>query len=490
MRQLFNYIDGVWTGPADDAGRIPSMNPYTGERWAEISQARSETVDMAVAAATRALRKWRRVSGTERSALLQRLAALIDDNAERLALLETTDNGKVIRETRNQRSFCARNYRFFAGCADKLYGSYIPLDNYDSVDYVAWEPVGVCALLTGWNSPLQLLSNKLAPALAGGNTVVIKPSELASVTTLEFMRLVEQAGFPPGVVNVVTGDHKVGAALCASPNIHKISFTGGSETGRIVMTAAAQNLVPVTLELGGKSPNIIFADANLKRAVIGAIAGVFAATGQTCMAGSRLLIQEPVAAQVLDALVGRAKEIRMGDPRDPETEMGPVCSAAQRDRVLSMVAQARADGARLLTGGDSPRGLGSDLFVSPTVFDQVSPQMALFRKEVFGPVVAVLPFTDEEQALALANDSDFGLVAGIWTQDISRAHRMAKALEVGTVWINTYRMSVSQAPAGGIKQSGFGKERGWLGLMEYIKAKNVMLDYSDLDRDPFTIQTQ
>jgi aldehyde dehydrogenase (NAD+) len=289
---------------------------------------------------------------------------------------------------------------------------------------------------------------------------------------------------------VVTGDHKVGAALCASKNIHKISFTGGSETGRIVMTAAAQNLVPVTLELGGKSPNIIFADANLKRAVTGAIAGVFAATGQTCMAGSRLLIQQPIAAQVLNALVGRAKGIRMGDPRDPETEMGPLCSAGQRDRVLSMVAQARADGARLLTGGDSPLGLGSDLFVSPTVFDQVLPNMALFRKEVFGPVVAVLPFTDEEQALALANDSDFGLVAGIWTQDISRAHRMAKALEVGTVWINTYRMSVPQAPAGGIKQSGFGKERGWLGLMEYIKAKNVMLDYSDLDRDPFTIQTQ
>jgi len=324
VKRYGNFIGGAWSEAARSF--IPSCNPYTQQPWAEIPEASEQQVHDALESARRAFLAWRRVSGTERSRLLHRLAALLDQHADRFAVLETTDNGKVIRETRNQMGFAARNYRFFAGFADKLYGSYIPLDSYESVDYAAWEPVGVCVLLTAWNSPIQLLSNKLAPALAAGNTVVIKPSEYASVTTLEFMNLVQEAGFPPGVVNVVTGDGAVGALLCSSPVVARISFTGGTQTGRAVMRSAAQNLLPVTLELGGKSPNIVFADADLERAVQGAVAGIFGATGQTCMAGSRLLVQESVFDDLLGAIVERAKRVVMGNPLDPATEMGPVCT--------------------------------------------------------------------------------------------------------------------------------------------------------------------
>ena len=491
MLQYSNYINGCWTAHAG-SHRIASYNPYTQQPWAEITQASDEEVNAAIIAARRALTSWRHVNGTQRSRLLHRLADLIDQHADRLAKLETTDNGKGIRETRNQMNFAARNYRFFAGFADKLYGSYIPLDNDEAIDYAAWEPVGVCVLLTAWNSPLQLLSNKLAPALAAGNTVVIKPSEYASVTTLEFMKLVEEAGFPPGTVNTITGDARVGAALCMSPLINKISFTGGTETGRAVMRAAAQNLVPVILELGGKSPNIIFADADLERAVSGAVAGIFGATGQTCMAGSRLLVQREIFDDVVNALAKRAEAVVMGDPLDPATEMGPVCNQKQLDHILGMIAVARSAGARLIAGGNRARGPALDrgLFVEPTIFCDVNSEMEIAREEVFGPVLAIMKFADESEAVTIANDSAYGLVAGVWTRDVSRAHRMAKALEAGTVWVNTYRTSVCQAPAGGTKQSGFGRERGWHGLIEYMQVKNVMIDYSSDARDPFTIKTQ
>lgn len=484
------FIGGRWTG-ADRPQHIPSLNPYTQEPWAQIAQANECDVEDAIEHARRAFAAWRRVSGTERARLLLRLADLLEHHGERFAVLETTDNGKAIRETRNQMSFAARNYRFFAGFADKLYGSYIPLDSYEMVDYAAWEPVGVCVLLTAWNSPIQLLSNKLAPALAAGNTVVIKPSEFASVTTLEFMNLVQEAGFPPGVVNVVTGDGKVGSTLCASPRVARISFTGGTQTGRAVMRAGAQNLVPVTLELGGKSPNIIFADADLERAAQGAVAGIFGATGQTCMAGSRLLVQENVFEQVVGAIVERARRVVMGNPLDPATEMGPVCTQRQFDQILAMIGRAQKDGAQLLAGGKRASGEAVDKgwFVEPTVFGGVRPGMQIVDEEVFGPVLAAMHFSDEDDAIRKANDSAYGLVAGVWTSDVNRAHRMSKALEAGTVWINTYRTSVSQAPAGGTKQSGFGRERGWHGLLEYVQVKNVMIDYSGAARDPFSIKT-
>lgn len=489
MKRYGNFIGGAWSEAA--CSFFPSFNPYTQQPWAEIPQASEQQVHDALERARRAFPAWRRVSGTERSRLLHRLAALLDQHADRFAVLETTDNGKVIRETRNQMSFAARNYRFFAGFADKLYGSYIPLDSYESVDYAAWEPVGVCVLLTAWNSPIQLLSNKLAPALAAGNTVVIKPSEYASVTTLEFMSLVQEAGFPPGVVNVVTGDGAVGHLVCSSPLVARLSFTGGTQTGRAVMRSAAQHLVPVTLELGGKSPNIIFADADIERAVQGAVAGIFGATGQTCMAGSRLLVQESVFENVVGAIVERANRVVMGNPLDPATEMGPVCTEKQLKHILTMIENAKAAGARLVAGGKraSRPDLDRGWFVEPTVFRDVHGEMEIAREEVFGPVVAAMPFKDEDQAIAMANDSAYGLVAGVWTRDVSRAHRMTKALEAGTVWVNTYRTSVSQAPAGGTKQSGFGRERGWHGLLEYLQVKNVMIDYSTDTRDPFTIKT-
>jgi len=490
LKSCRNYVNGRYVESA--GAKILSCNPYNQQPWATIAQSSDEDVAAAIEAARVAFPAWRRMSGTRRAELLQKFAALIDRDASRLSIMESTDNGKVIRETGNQMHFCARNYRFFAGFADKLYGSYIPLDNYHSTDYAAWEPLGVCVLLTAWNSPLQLLSNKLAPALAAGNTVVIKPSEFASVTTLELMKLVEEAGFPPGVINVVTGDGHVGATLCAAKGINKISFTGGTSTGRAVMAAAARNLVPVTLELGGKSPNIIFADADLKRAVPGAVAGIFGATGQTCMAGSRLLVQAEIYDEVVSAMAERARAVVMGDPLDPETEMGPVCNNRQLDQILAMIDEAKQSGARLVAGGDRAKGpaVDSGLFVEPTVFADVNPGMEIACKEVFGPVVSMIKFKDEAEVVSLANESDFGLVAGVWTNDVSRAHRMTKNLEAGTVWVNTYRTSVAQAPAGGTKHSGFGRERGWHGLLEYMHVKNVMIDFSNDARDPFSIKTQ
>ncbi|MCL4767428.1 MAG: aldehyde dehydrogenase [Hyphomicrobiaceae bacterium] len=486
------FIGGEATSVAGSDRYLPTYNPYNQEVWAKIRQATDADVRAAIAAARKAFPAWKRTSGTERSRLLHRIADLIDRDAKRLAELETTDNGKVIRETINQMGFSARNYRFFAGFADKLYGSYIPLDSPTMVDFASWEPMGVCALLTAWNSPMQLLSNKLAAALAAGNTVVIKPSEFASATTVEFAHLAAEAGVPAGVVNVVTGDARVGAALCASPGIDKISFTGGSATGRLVMQAAAQNLVPITLELGGKSPNIIFEDADLVRAVPGAVAGIFGAAGQTCMAGSRLLVQRPVYEQVVAAMVDRAAKVVMGDPMDPRTEMGPVANERQLEHILGMIQRAQAEGANLAAGGGRAQGsaLGKGLFVQPTIFTGVRRDCELVRSEVFGPVLGIMPFESEEQAVELANDSAYGLVAGVWTQDVSRAHRMCKALDAGTVWVNTYRTGMAQAPAGGTKASGFGRERGWHGLLEFMHTKNVMIDFGSEVRDPFSIRTR
>jgi (Z)-2-((N-methylformamido)methylene)-5-hydroxybutyrolactone dehydrogenase len=470
--------------------RLDAINPYTTDAWASIPVASATDVRAAVAAAREALPAWRSTPGVERARLMHALADAVDAEAERLARWESSDNGKVIRETRPQMAFVARNLRHFAGYADKLWGRTIPMDNPATFDYTVRRPMGVCALITAWNSPLALLANKLPPALATGNTVVIKPSEHASVTTLELVRIAHEVGFPPGVINVVTGDGAVGDLLVRDPGVDKVSFTGGGGTGRRIAEAAAQRLIPVSLELGGKSPNIVFADADVERAIIGAVAGIFGAAGQTCVAGSRLLVERSVYDHVVESVADRAAAIRLGDPLEAETEMGPLANQPQFDRVLGIVEQAR-DEARLVTGGGVARGasLGEGLFIQPTVFADVDPQSQLAQQEIFGPVLAVIPFEGEAEAIEIANGTEFGLAAGVWTNDLGRSHRMTDALETGVVWVNTYRATGTQAPFGGTKQSGYGRERGEEALHDYTYVKNVMVDTSSEARDPFSIRT-
>jgi acyl-CoA reductase-like NAD-dependent aldehyde dehydrogenase len=485
------FIGGKWLD-SSDGGRFPTINPYNRQTWATIPQATVADVHQAIdAARTTYETLWRKTTGVQRANLLYKLADLVEKQVDRLSMLESTDNGKVVRETKNQVLFAARQYRFFAGYADKLWGKVIPLDQRDVFDYAQRTPVGVAILITAWNSPLGLLSNKLAPALAAGNCVVVKPSEHASATTLEFCSLVEEAGFPAGVVNVVTGDSRTGQALLTGGRVDRVSFTGSVGVGRQIAASAAQKLVPVTLELGGKSPNVVFADAEMDKALVGALAGIFSATGQTCIAGSRLLLQKSVHDQFIERLASRAKSIVLGDPTDPATEMGAVANEPQYRRILDFVGVAKNEGARLVTGGApaNAENLRDGLFIQPTIFADVSNKMTIAKEEVFGPVLSVIPFEDEEEAVEIANATEFGLAAGIWTTNLSRALRVSRAIDAGTVWVNTYRVSSVQAPFGGIKNSGYGRERGEVALDEFTACKNVMIDFSDDVRDPFSIKT-
>ncbi|HVV23364.1 MAG TPA: aldehyde dehydrogenase family protein [Pseudonocardiaceae bacterium] len=479
------YVNGVWA--RGSGAEFESVDPYSGRPWVTLTSATRADVAAAIGAAEAAAQEWGRTPGVERGRLLDRLADALRDNVDALAEIETRDSGKVYRENKAQIAFAARNYHFHAGNADKLTGESKPLDSDDMVDFTTREPIGVTALITACNSPLSQLANKLAPALAAGNTAVVKPSEHASTSTLEFARLVEEVGFPAGVVNIVTGAGETGDALTSDPRVGKISFTGGVGTARRVAANAAANLVPCVFELGGKSANIIFDDARLDRAIVGAVAGIFAAGGQTCIAGSRLLVHERVHDQVVDALAARAAAIRLGDPMDPATEMGPIAHRAQYDSVLARIDEAVADGARMVAGG--PVEPSDALFVRPTVFADVEPGMRLARHEVFGPVLAIMRFRDDDEAVRLANGTDYGLASGIWTTDITRAHRVAKRLAAGTVWVNTYRTSAAQAPFGGVKQSGYGRERGTDALWEYTRTKNTMIDLSESTRDPFRLGT-
>jgi len=467
---------------------FPAVNPYTQETWASIPQASDAQVADAIAAARAAYDGgWRRTTGYERCKLMLRLAEVMEANADRLAIMESTDNGKAIRETSGQMRGAARAYRFFAGLADKLQGATIPIDQRDAFDFTRREPMGVCVLITAWNSPMSLLSNKLAPALAAGNCVVIKPSEHASATTLEFADFVREAGFAPGVVNVVTGDYRVGEALLRAGRVDRVSFTGSPAIGAKIASDAGARLVPVTLELGGKSPNIIFNDADLERAVPGALVGIFSATGQTCIAGSRLLVQRGVYDEVVARLAERAVLIRLGDPQDMRTQMGTAANEPQFRRILSCIEAGVAAGARLVAGGKAAtgEGLGRGFFVEPTIFADVGNDMELAREEIFGPVLSVIPFETEDDAIRIANDTRYGLASGVWTRDISRALRMVEAIHAGTVWVNTYRMAQAMAPFGGFRDSGFGRERGLEALDQYLQTKNVLIDYARDVRDPF-----
>lgn len=484
------FIDGRWVADPDQE-YFPSINPYTREPWTMVPQASDAQVAEAIASARRAFNThWSKTSGLLRAGMLNRLATLLEANADRMAVLESTDNGKVIRETRNQQLFAARAYRFFAGYADKLWGSSIPLDERDVLDYTRRDPVGVVVAITAWNSPMHLLSNKLAPALAAGNCVVVKPSEQASCTTLEFAKLIEEAGFPPGVVNVVTGDARVGKSLLNSGRVDHVTFTGSPGVGREISAAAGRLLVPVTMELGGKSPNIIFDDADIMKATVGALAGIFGGTGQSCIAGSRLLVQRKVYQEVSEVLVARARMIRMGNPVDPTTEMGTAANQPQFERIVNSIEGAIKDGANLLTGGKAAQGqeLGKGYFIDPTIFGDVRNSMTIAQEEIFGPVLSIIPFDTEEEAIAIGNDTKYGLAAGIWTNDVSRALRVSREIHAGMVWVNTYRAAAAQAPFGGVKDSGFGRERGEEALNPFTTTKNVMISFSDEERDPFSMK--
>lgn len=488
MRNYKLYINGEWVAP-HGGETFTSYNPFVQEPWATISQADAADVATAVQAARNAFEtSWGQTSGLERARLMHRLADLLEASADRMATLESTDNGKVIRETRAQMIFSARVYRFYAGYADKLFGQVIPLDQRDVFDYASHEPLGVVGLITAWNSPMALLANKLPAALAAGNCVVVKPSEHASVTTLEFCSLIEQAGFPRGVFNVVTGDHRTGQALVAGGGVDKISFTGSGRTGRHIAAAAGANLTPVIMELGGKSPNIIFEDADLDKATVGALAGIFAATGQTCIAGSRLLVQRSVCEEITSRLKDRAERIKLGNPLDPATEMGTAANEPQFKTIMGFIDAAKKEGARLVAGGEPARAgeLAKGLFVKPTIFADVRNDMTLAQEEVFGPVLSIIPFDSEEEAVAIGNDTRYGLACGIWTRDLNRVLRVSRAIRSGMVWVNTYRASAAQTPFGGRKESGFGRERGAAGIYEFLATKNVMIDFSNDPRDPFS----
>lgn len=484
------FIDGQWR-PASDGATMPAINPYDQDVHALVPVATVGDVEDAIEAARRAFKtQWSKTTPGERARLLNKVADLIDADADRLAVLETTDNGKVIRETHNQMGYAARIFRYYAAWADKLHGDVVPLDQKDTLDLAIRVPFGVVACVTAWNSPVAILTNTLPAALAAGNCVILKPSEHASTTTLEIAKLCEQAGFPAGVVQVVTGAGDVGAALTGSKRIDKVSFTGSPGVGRLIAAAAGANLKSVTMELGGKSPNIVFDDADFDRALIGALAGIFGATGQTCIAGSRLLVQRGVYDRMVEGLAKRAAMIRMGDPRLAETEMGTAANEPQFNKILSFIEAAKRDGARLVAGGNRADGPGLErgFFIEPTIFADVKNDMKVAAEEIFGPVLSIIPFDEEEEAVQIANDTPYGLASGVWSENIGRCMRLMRAIDSGVVWVNTYRVAAPQAPFGGMKESGFGRVRGAAGIQEFLQTKNVFIDFSGDKRDPFSMK--
>jgi aldehyde dehydrogenase (NAD+) len=485
-------IGGEWQAAAS-GDHFETQNPYTGTSWARIPRCNEADANRAVAAAKTAFENgaWPAMTATQRGALLRRLGDLIAANAEQLAQTEVRDNGKLIAEMLGQTRYVPQWYYYFGGLADKVEGGVLPIDKPGVFNFTRWEPLGVVAAIVPWNSPLLLLSWKLAPALAAGNTVVIKPSEYTSASTLEFGRLIEQAGFPPGVVNIITGfGNEVGAPLVTHPDVAKIAFTGGEMSGQRVYESAAKGLKRVTLELGGKSPNIVFDDAVMDDAVKGAISGIFAASGQTCIAGSRLLVQRSIHNEFVDRLVSFAKTARMGNPADPDTQVGPVTTPPQYRKILDYIAVGKSEGAQAVLGGGpaDKEKFGDGWFVDPTIFTGVNNRMRIAQEEIFGPVLSVIPFADEEEAIAIANDTIYGLAAGVWTQSIRRALLMSERLRAGTIWVNTYRAVSFMSPFGGYKRSGLGRESGQEAIYEYLQQKSVWISTATEVPNPFVLR--
>lgn len=476
------FIDGKWVD-AESGKTFTTPNPATGQTLAEVAEGDKADIDKAVEAARRAYEgKWSKMSARDRGRLMYKLAQLIEEKSQELAALETADNGKPIRESQYvDLPQVVENFEYFAGYATKIEGETIPVPG-QMFNYTLREPIGVCGQIIPWNFPLLMAAWKLAPALAAGNTIVLKPAEQTPVNAMELGKLFQEAGFPDGVVNIVPGyGETAGAALASHPGIDKIAFTGSTEVGKIIAHAAADNLTKVSLELGGKAPNIVFADADLNQAVNGAMMGIFFNQGQVCCAGSRLFVAEEIKDEFLDLFKEKAQKVKVGDPMDTTTHMGPQVSEEQLDRIKGYVDIAREEGANVLTGG-CPPALEGDFqkgyFFQPTIFSDVKNQMRVAQEEIFGPVTSVITFKNEEDLIKQANETIYGLSAGIWTRDITRAHRFAKEIKAGVVWINTYNMFNAASPFGGYKQSGYGREMGKHALELYTQVKSVWVDLS------------
>ncbi len=494
MNAIASYlmlVDGHWT-EAEDGRRLHSVNPATGEIWACFPEAGIDDVDRAVKAAHRAMTEgpWSRMTATQRGKLLHRLSELLVENAETIAQLETADTGKLIRETRSQTRYVAEYLRYFAGAADKLEGATLPIDKPDLFVMTVREPIGVVAAIVPWNSQLLLAAVKLGPALAAGNAIVLKASEHAPVPLLEFGRLCEEAGIPPGVVNIVTGlGNPCGQALTTHPLVARVAFTGGLSAARQVIRNSAENFALVTLELGGKSPIIVCDDADLDSAVNGILAGNFGASGQSCVAGSRVYIQSNIFDDVMERVRKRTQSIRIGDPANETTEMGPLATADQLTRIEQIVAASVGAGAVLVAGGGRPAGQTRGFYYDPTILACSQGGVPVARNELFGPVLSAFRFADDAAAIAAANDTEYGLAAGIFTRDIGRGMRIMRQLRSGIVWMNTYRAGSPLAPFGGFRSSGYGRESGRDSLLDYTRTKTVWIDTATKPMgDPFTMR--
>ena len=473
------FIDGNWT-EGSTGQLMESENPANGESWATFACAAPDDVERSITAAKRALNDptWRDMTQTARGKLISRLADLIEEHAEEIGRVESRDSGKLAIETVGQCKYVADYYRYYAGLADKIEGRVLPLDKPDMHAFTTRRPIGVVATIVPWNAQMFLTATKLGPALAAGCTVILKASEVAPTPMLEFAKLINEAGFPPGVVSVITGDAQGCAIpLTRHPDIDRIAFTGGPETARHVIRNSAENFAVTTLELGGKSPIIVFEDADLESAANGLIAGNFGASGQSCVAGSRGFVQRSVYNEIVSLIEEKSRSIIVGDPQDKETQLGPLCTSAQVENIESVLEKALSQGAKIRFGGQRPAGLSGNYF-SPTLVECSQLDTETFNVEMFGPVMSLMPFDTEDEAIALANNSEFGLGSGVFTQDISRAHRVSDKINAGICWVNTYRAISPVAPFGGFNQSGYGREAGQEAILDYTRTKTTWINTS------------